>query len=202
MANNRTEICNLALSWLGAERITSFEHDDSLQANLCRANYDLSRLAVLEEREWTFAVRRAELHPLAETPSFGFNYTFQLTNTMLRLIGVYDPQHAQQTQAPTIKHVVEARRILADLPLIHIKYISDEVGTVLFSGLFVQALAAHVAASICVALTENSTLQRQMFELYEDKLYRAAASDGLQGSREMLKTSKLENARRMYVGID
>ena len=49
-----TEICNIALGYLGANRITSLDiEEDSTEHLLCSENYEILRDAVLEEREWT-----------------------------------------------------------------------------------------------------------------------------------------------------
>lgn len=197
--SSKTEICNLAVSWLGGNRITSVEHDDTLEARLCRANYEMSRTSVLEEREWTFAAKRIELTPMADEPSFGFRNKFMLPSHLLRVIGVYNINDKNVQQPETITYLVEGNTILCNEEVIHVKYISDEINTALFSSLFNQALAAHIASNICTALTENVTLQSNMYMLYEDKLYRASSSDALQGSRELFKKSQLEKSRRMYV---
>ena len=54
------QICNLAISWLGGQRITSFG-DETAEAILCYANYELARDAVLERIEWSFAIKRVIL---------------------------------------------------------------------------------------------------------------------------------------------
>ncbi len=199
MAKSKTEICNLAISWLGGNTIMSVDDDESLEARLCRANYDMSRRAVLEEREWTFAVKRGSLTPLAATPEFGYSSSFLVPPDLLRSIGVYAPRDDDRTQPPMLKHVIEGGMIYANLNEISIKYIYDLQNTKKFSSLFDQTLASHIARNICLALTENATQQDRMQNLYEDNLNRAASSDGLQGSREMLEQSQMEQSRRMFV---
>ncbi len=199
MAKSKTEICNLAVSWLGGRQITNVETDPGLEARLCRANYDPSRKAVLEEREWTFAIKRDSLTPLAESPKFGYSYKFLLPSDFLRLISVYDPGQSNRASPETIVHVKEENHIYADLETIDVKYIMDLKNTNRFSALFDQALAGHIAANIAISLTENASHQGRMVLMYEDKLNKAITSDSLQGSRERLQTSQLEKSRRMFV---
>ena len=190
---SKTGICNLAVSWLGGRHITSVDNDDSFEARLCRANYDLSRTAVLEEREWTFAVKRIILAPLAAEPTFGFTYQFAIPADMLRSIEVYD------LNDQGIQHLLEDNKIMCDEPTIQLKYLSNEETTTRFSSLFVQAFAAHISSNIALALTKDKTLQKNMYAVYIDKLQRAISTDSLQGSREMLKRSQLEKSRRHFV---
>lgn len=202
MASNKTEICNMAVSWLGGKRITSVDDDDTLEARLCRANYDLARKAVLEDREWTFAVKRDMFTPLVDPPLFGFSYAFEIPAYVLRVINVYDPGMSNRTHLIGIDHVIEGNKIYANLETIYVRYIEDVEITTFFSALFDQALAAYIAANIAVGLTENQSMQENMHMLYLMKLDAAAASDSLQGTREMLDRSTLERSRRLHVGID
>ncbi len=198
MAASDVEICNLAISWLAGSRITSLT-DDSREANLCLANYDSSRRAVLEEREWTFAVKRIQLSQLAGIPLFGYNYKFLVPSDLLYSIGVYNPSHASRPNPPQERHAFENNNILSDISSIDLKYISDVTNTKLFSPLFDQAVASHIAMNICIPLTENSKHFERMAKLYDYNLNRAGSSNGLQGTREMLQTSQLEAARRISV---
>ncbi len=198
MASGPVEIANLALSWLGGQSIISLD-DPTTEAQLVKANYNMSRRAVLEEREWTFAVKRAQLPPLAAPPLFGYNFAFLLPSERLNLINVYHPNTSNQRQPPGIEHVVEGDQVYADVNLINVKYRVDLDDTTKFSPLFDQALAAHIAARIAVPLTENATQQERMYNLYQDALIRATSADSLQGSREMLEISQLEQSRRMFV---
>ena len=198
MAKSKTEICNLAVGWLGGNRITSVDDDASKEARLCRANYDLSRQAVLEEREWTFAVKRAQLTPLAETPLFGYQYKFLLPPDLLLVLNAYDP--ADQRKRPAgISYVREENHIHCDLQKVNIRYIMDLENTKQFPGLFTQTLASHIASNIAIPLTENNKQFEKMRIMYEDNLNRASTSDGMQGSNDRIETSQLEKSRRMHV---
>lgn len=198
MAASSTEICNLALSWLGGQRIISLD-DPSTEGQLCKANYDSSRRAVLDEREWTFCVKRVQLSPLVETPLFGYSHAFLLPTERLALINVYDPASGNNPNPPSIQHAVEGDRLYANLSRVDVKYKQDVIDPTLFNPLFDQTLAAHIAMLIAVPLTENAEQQARMAGLYEEFLHKAASSNGMQGSREILETSQLENVRRVGV---
>ena len=198
MAKSKAEICNLAISWLGGQHIFSIDDDQSLEARLCRANYDMSRTAVLEEREWTFAVERKLLTPLAEEPLFEFSYAFLEPPESQKILGVYDTKNTHGKLVP-LKYRKEGNVIYANHAQVFVRYTIDLTNTKRFSALFDQALAAHIASNIAVALTENAGMQEQMITLYEMKLEKAISSDSLQGSNEKLETSQLERTRRLHV---
>ncbi len=196
MATSKVEISNLALSWLAGNPITSLD-DDSVEARLCKANYAPSRRAVLESREWTFAVDRVQISRLVALPIFGYSYQFLKPTKMLYSIGVYDPKNANDPHAPQIAHVFEDDYIMANIQLINVKYIIDQANTKKFTPLFDQALAAHLAMNIAIPLTENKSMFESMFNLFNNNLDNAAASDGLQGTRERLVSSRMEKSRQL-----
>ncbi len=196
MASSSTKICNLAISWVAGKRITSLADDQSTEAILCRENYDPSRQAVLEEREWTFALKRAVLNPLALTPAFGFSAQFQLPADCLRVNSVTNPRRQK------VIYKVEDGKILADEAELHIIYTYDLQNTNLFSELFTQALSAHIASKIALPLSKNRSLMVDMITMYDDFLQRAISTDSLQGSRERLNRSQQELSRRLFSEFD
>lgn len=196
MASSSTKIANLAISWVAGKRITSLENDQSTEAILCRENYDSSRRAVLEEREWTFALKRVVLNPLVNTPPFGFSAQFKLPADCLKVASVQDPRDNN------VNYVIEEDNILCDEAELNVRYTFDLTNTVRFSELFTEALAAHIASKIALPLSKNRTLMADMLLLYDDHLERAISTDSLQGSRERLRRSQQERSRRMFTGFD
>ena len=193
-----TDICNIALTWLSANTISDI-NGGSPEALICRANYDASRKIVLEDAEWTFAIRRVKLNMLAKSPDFGFENQFSLPTDFLRSINAYD---RVVRNAPTIIHVIEGNKLLTDREEVYLRYMFDLTDSNKFSGYFVHALAAQLASNIAMPLTANAELQMSMLTVYADKLERGATSDGLQGSREFLERSTMENSRRHFVRVD
>lgn len=195
-ANSPTEICNLALSWVAGNRLTSLDDDESTEAILCRANYDMSRRALLEEREWTFAIRRTQLSRLNSEPPFGYMYWYQLPSDCLNVMDVLD------ANGQDVQHRVEDNKILCNDAELYIRYKFDLNNTTRWTNLFTHALAAHVAFKIAIPLTENRSLMADMLQLFEAYLEKAVSTDALQGSRERLKRSQQERVRRHHVGFD
>jgi len=203
MAASAIEICNMMLTWLSTKQIVTFDDLNSKESEFCNANYGPSRRSVLEIREWSFATKRVELNALAATPVFGYDYKFILPENSLRILGVYNPLDTGSSNPPTEQHKIEVDDgttvILANISVIHVKYIFDQKNPVLFSPAFDQALAAYMGYNGAVPLTQDKDQQVRMFGVYKDLLEEATFADSLQGSRELLETSQLENSRRMFV---
>ena len=192
---SEVSICNQALTWLGQDPISSLD-DRSATAEWMRNNYPFLRDAVLEERMWTCATARDTFVTAALDP-FGAQYSHDIPSDWLAVYRVWRSVNGSE---PSYWQVStgwrrEGNKILADDATIYVwglKRIEDPGH---FSSLFVQALAARLAADACIPLTENRALQVDMWNLYQTKLREAAARDGQQGGPEELGSNKYTVAR-------
>ena len=64
---NQVTICNLALSKLGEQSITSLD-DGSLEARFCSLHYPVVVTQILLLNNWNFATKQAQLTQLSATP--------------------------------------------------------------------------------------------------------------------------------------
>jgi len=173
---SEVSICNQALGWLGSNLITSFD-DNTVESNLCEANYPLIRDTVLSESSWSFALKRESLPALVDT-EIGYGNAFQLPTDCITLIRAYtnDKMRSQDT----LNHVVEGGKILTDNGACFIKYVFRQSDTQSFIPAFVQALAYRIASDLAIPLTKSSGLQKQYLGLYQLRLSDATAIDGQQ----------------------
>lgn len=191
-------ICNAALALLGGKPITSL-NEESTEAQLCEAAYDVARKATLEDREWSFSIRRAQLAPLLETPVWGYSKQFQLPSDLLLVI---EARNDKQVNSPnSMFWSKEGDRILADSESVQVLYIANIVNTELFTSSFTQALSARIAHDIAGSITQSSRVQSEMWILYQAKLNEAAATDGKQGRNARIRSSVLETARYGSGGV-
>ena len=205
-----TEICNIALGYLGANRITSLDiEEDSTEHLLCSENYEILRDAVLEEREWTFAVKRVDLDPSTNEIVFGFERLFQKPSDSVRILTVHDdsvirPQPITTPQ-PVSRGVhdlpqlegwqVEGEFITANAELIHVRYTRRVTETGSFSATFTQALAQRLAADFALPMTESRSLFDKMWSAYAAKIVMGGVSDGMQGRTRKVRSQALIRRR-------
>lgn len=185
------DICNLALSWLGASMITSLA-DNSTEAKLCKVNYPLIRDAVLEASDWSFAIKRAKIDPLLTGPVFGGYRRFPIPPDSLRVLSV----SANENDSRRIDWRVEEDHVLANNEIIYIRYIFRVRDPKVYSPLFVQALAARIAADLAIPIAESRTLRNENWDLYMAKLREATANDGIQGKHDSFRSDTLIRVRR------
>lgn len=184
-------ICNLAIGWLGGTLITSLD-DGTIEADLCKANFDPARDAVLEDRHWTFATERAVLTPTTEEPVFGRENQFLIPRDTIKLQRVNRTGRYEDNDLDWVR---EGRFIIAAEERVYVWYTRRIEDTNEFSPNFVQALAQRLAADIAIPLTESRTLQQQHWELYQMKLDDAGATDGMQGRALQTESTRLLRAR-------
>ena len=188
------EICNLALGQLGAERISNIENPQTPTEQLCQLYYPIVRDALLESRDWTFLIKRATLDtPTAVVPDWCYGKAFQLPTDVYRVIDVRrNPQANTQNETEWQR---EGDKIVCNLDVIYVRYITRDVFSANYSGLFVMAFAMVLAAKMCIQITENNSMKQALLREAQAAIDEAAALDGMQGRHEQIRASSLINAR-------
>jgi hypothetical protein len=177
-------ICNTALAWVGGSLIMSLG-DDTNEARLCDAVYAGVRDAVLEAHDWTFAITRRNLPMSAASPDNGYANAFAIPSDILRITDVNDGQDWR----------VEGDSIVTNEGSCKIRAVARITDPNRFSSLFVQALAARLAADLAIPLAQSRLLQQDNFTIYENKLAQAVANDGMQGKSRKITSSWLRGSR-------
>lgn len=170
-----TEICNWALSKIGAKRITSMS-DGSVNARACSDLFSHVRRSELEAHTWNFAIRRGELPADATAPSSEFEYQYSLPAGFLRLIGpmIEDTVYPRDWQ-------LEGQKILTDdeAPL-KIRYIFDVTTVSEWAATFCEAVAAKLAYELCEPLTQSNTKKDAAGGDYEAAIRKAKRTNAIQ----------------------
>jgi len=191
---SEVSICNQALSWLGANRITSL-NDGTVNANLCKDNYDSLRDVVLEEANWSFATRRVKLSPpLAALPEYGYGYKFQLPSDVLLVVEASD-NASYKNGSNDFDWRKEEDFVMADAATVYCKCIVQIIDPSKFSNLFVQALAARIAAELSPPITESNSTTERMWALYDKKINIASNRDASQGRSDRIRARNLTRVR-------
>ena len=189
MAIDDVGIANMALTMIGEEPITSLGEDNK-PARFCNANYNNVRQQVLRAGRWNSATKRATLAQLADDPAWGFTRQFQLPSDFIRLT---------ESQEPKEKWRIQGRKYLTDLSTVQIAYVFDLTDVTEMDSTLQDAIAAKLAAEICVALTGNRELMRDVSTVYRDKLAEARYQDAQEGSIEAIEGFRWVDAR---IGAD
>jgi len=128
----------------------------------------------LRAYDWNFAAARASLPALAATPAFGFANAFQLPPDGLFVREVCGEDAASWK--------VENGKLLTDLAApLRVSYTRAETSPACFDALFVEALAARIAADVAVSLIESMGKAQALWQVYQAKLGEARRRDAQEG---------------------
>lgn len=210
VVTSELEIYNLALTRIGHEPLSS-PTERGKGGDRCRLHYPVMRDTVLTAHPWNFAIRRAELAQLGVTPTFEFTYAFALPTDpyCLRVLrtgweangfsssAVYGFPGLSGYGIPTVEYRIESinvsgtpvRALLCNEDSAAIEFIARITDVALYSALFVDALAARLAAEIAFSMTDNQSAAKTMMDFYAAKMAEARVMDAQEGSpRDVVNT--------------
>lgn len=184
MASN-VEIANSALTKIGSTRITALT-DNVKAAREINAIFELRRDYLLRTHNWSFAMTRANLPALDETPAWGYTTLYQLPTDCLRVVQVNDtwvvPGLADYTSGPDSEpYKITGRRIETDIgaPL-KLRYIKRVTDPAQFDAAFVEVFASDLADQVCEALTQSNTKREATRAVLRQSLLEAVRSNAIE----------------------
>lgn len=185
-----TDICNMALSYLGKGRIISMDDDTSEEARQCRIHYDHCRRMLLGKYTWSFAKRVTELALCAKTVP-GWDYCYGYPGKCLAVRFIFDKDLRRvvngKKNAFEVAMLADNQKvIMTDLENAWCEFTQDTVEVDLFSEEFIEALAHYLAASMALSLDGNAAIQQTQMQLYQIAF--EAAKVGTANERENLPT--------------
>ena len=188
MPMTAVELCATALLKIGAQPIASFA-DESVEAECARRLHPLTRNALLSAHPWSFTLAQTELTPEPAAPVADFAHSFALPADHLGTVSVGAGRRGRG-----LVYRVQGGRILCDAGTITLTYqrIVDEAELPAF---FVQLLVTHLAAELCVPLTESTGRAMELFRLAEAELRLARLIDSQQGTPQRVDDFTLIAAR-------
>lgn len=164
-------IANIALSKIGAQRITSFS-ESTETARLLNAIYGTMRDEVLRAHPWNFAIKRIAPALSATTPAYEYTYQHTIPSDCLRVLDVTDGS----TRIEDFK--VEDGKILSDYDTIYIRYIYRVTDSTAFDANFISCFATRLAAECAFPLTGKADLGQALKVDYTEQLRLAKSIDG------------------------
>lgn len=196
--DSEVAVVNSALIKIGEQTIASLD-DSSRQAVVAKRQYPLQRDWLIRRYRWNFAVRRASLAPLSETPAFGFDNQFPLPSDCLRVIGLYDedePQRNYTSAADPWK--VEGGNILADGTELKIFYLAQVTDVSVFDPMFAEALAWKLAWDLAYFLSTGPKQAENARLGYNDAVRAAKVADAFEGTPEVVYATDWLDARSRH----
>ncbi len=184
------DIANRALSMLGEKRITALT-DDNKAGRAMNARYSFLRDSELAAYPWRFAIRRIKLYASGAAPDWGYSTVYALPADNLRTIkvggdgvnaqavGVMYESSGYSSGARAAYEIIEGELHTNLSSPVEYEYIAQITDTTKFDPLFIEALAARIAADAAEELTQSDSKKKYAIAIYDDTLRTARRSDAL-----------------------
>lgn len=205
MGVSRVDICNRALSLIGANNIASIT-ENTREAKQCKIFYDPCREDVLREHNWNFAQKNVILGLLDETYA-GWDYVYQYPSDCLKAIKVQDESGALSATSTfsglseQIKFEITAssdlnrKIILTDQENARLVYTANVTNENVFDPSFTSALVYRLAAELVIPMKGKLNLRQAMLATYQQMLLHTQGINANEGNRKEDEYNAFINAR-------
>lgn len=191
MAITQVGICNSALLKLGAKTIGSIT-ENTKEAQLCKAMYDIVRDEVLQSHPWNFAIKRTPvLSADATAPLFGYDYAYQIPSDCLRVIETNYDETVED-----VDYAIEGAFIVCDYTDFQLRYIYRNTDESSWSSMFAEAMAWRLARAIAYAMTNSTEREKACDDHYKASVALARSADAAEGTMKGFIADKWINARQ------
>lgn len=165
--------------------------DETRQAKLINSVYDGLVDRVISHGYYPSTIRRATLSQLSETPNHGYSYQYTLPANpfCLRVIAV------NETSIGDIDYKIEGNKLLTDESSVKIRYIARLDQEADMDPFLKEVLIYTLAYKICMPLTQDKQLKRELFAQMKDAEQQAQAAAALQGTPDEINYSDILDLR-------
>jgi hypothetical protein len=194
MASNVAEIdiWNMALDMLHEAPVSSPSEDTGVRLWFSR-NFAHTRDSELRKFAWNFALSRIQLAASVEVPAWRWRYKFELPGDCLRMMAL---RQAGALNGALIPFELEGGAILTDATApLKLRYIRRVTTTGLWDTLFVDVVAARLAAKLAHWLTGKSSHAQIAEQNYAQTLREARRIDALEQFQEDLDQNNVIRVR-------
>jgi hypothetical protein len=173
---SKTEIANLALVRIGAQRISDLTDPGSKNARVCNEVFDQVMEEVIRSAEWNCLKDRANL-PQGADPAFGWDHSYVLPTDCARVIKV---NGTRGDSDPGDDYEIEGRAILCNADEAKIQYVKLDLTVAKWDALLIGAAATRLAAEIATNVrSDGMDLSSRLMAEYEQvRLPKARVKDG------------------------
>jgi len=185
-------MCNSALNLLGASTISSLT-EDTKNARLCNQRYEPIRNRVFRSHNWNCLIKRVQLAQDSTGPVVEYTYGYTLPTDCLRVMKIHNG--STDSIASDLDYKVEGRKIVTDITTIYLVYIALVTDPNEYDTYLREAVSHQLAADICYAITNNSTLANNYMTRADERLREARFIDATENSLDTIEANEFTDAR-------
>ena len=185
-------MCNSALNLLGASTISSLT-EDTKNARLCNQRYEPIRDRVFRSHNWNCLIKRVQLAQDSTAPVVEYSYAYTLPTDCLRVLKIHNGSTDSIKSA--LDYKIEGRKVVTDETTIYLVYIALITDPNEFDSYLREAISHQLAADICYAITNNSTLANNYMTRADERLREARFIDATENALDTVEANEFTDAR-------
>ena len=185
-------MCNSALNLLGASTISSLT-EDTKNARLCNQRYEPIRNRVFRSHNWNCLIKRVQLAQDSTGPVVEYTYGYTLPTDCLRVLKIHNGSTDSIKSA--LDYKIEGRKVVTDETTIYLVYIALITDPNEFDSYLREAISHQLAADICYAITNNSTLANNYMTRADERLREARFIDATENALDTVEANEFTDAR-------
>ena len=214
LTENKTSICNKALSFIGEEPVNSLNDNSTKQARACNANFQLALHKTLEEGHWSFVTVEEPLQKInIKKYSEEQEYVYNIPNNCALITRIYkrynrknmmqkadwDFRFIESLNRTVIvcdrDNVGDQGKVSEDEELI-CEYVRATDTFANFPATFIECLVVCLAYLICMDITKDASKTQTMMQLYENLKQKALRKNfNEEGEDKMHWVDPITNSR-------
>ena len=186
------DICNSALNLLGASTISALT-DDNKNARLCNQRYEPVRNRVFRSHAWNCLHKRIQLAQNSTAPVIEYSYAYALPSDCLRVLKIHNG--TTDSIESNLDYKVEGRKIVTDEGTIYLVYIALDTDPNTYDSYLAESISHQLAADLCYAITNNSTLANNYMARADERLREARFIDATENSLDTIESGEFLESR-------
>ncbi len=186
------DICNSALNLLGASTISALT-EDSKNARLCNQRFEPVRNRVFRSHNWNCLITRIQLAQDSTGPVVEYTYGYTLPTDCLRVLKIHNG--TTDSIASNLDYKVEGRKIVTNEGTIYLVYIALDTDPNTYDSYLAESISHQLAADLCYAITNNSTLANNYMARADERLREARFIDSTENALDTIESGEFTDAR-------
>ena len=186
------DICNSALNLLGASTISALT-EDTKNARLCNQRYEPMRNRVFRSHNWNCLIKRVQLAQDSTGPVIEYTYGYTLPSDCLRVLKIHNGSTDSIKSA--LDYKIEGRKVVTDQTTIYLVYVAIDTDPTNYDSYLYEAVSHQLAADICYAITNNSSLSKNYMERADERLREARFIDATENALDTIEANEFTDAR-------
>lgn len=155
--------------------------ENSKAARLCKQHYDQARRVVLASGPFVSARKRGFLARVSDPFVDGdteWTYAYRLPADFLRVFSVNDLARPE--------YELSGPNMLTNYESVMLKYTADQTELYTLHPKVIDAIAAELAVRICMPLTRDKVLMKELKQEAQEVLFDAAGQDGTDEPHDLI----------------